>query len=194
MLKLNKKLFFISFLFFLCSCTNNRLVRDVGKFMNQQITLPESMSVVWRGKDTIMTNYSTSFIKLIIWYDSLRCISCEANKINEWREIIAYTDSLDKWLSIIYLFTPRKNDIYKVKMALKSDKLDYPIFIDQHLIFVKQNPKLPKNRELHSFLLDKDNRVVLIGNPLHAPPVWNLYKKTIQTLIDNDGVLPKGYR
>jgi len=39
--------------------------------------------------------------------------------------------------------------------------------------------------------LDKDNRVVLVGNPLHNPPLWELYKRTIQKMIDNDGVFPE---
>ena len=82
-------------------------------------------------------------------------------------------------------------DAQRVSIALKVNQLDYPVFIDQYATFVHQNPNLPKNQQLHSFLLDKNNRVVLVGNPLYNPALWALYKRTIQEMIDNDGVLPE---
>jgi len=111
--------------------------------------------------------------------------------MNEWEEMATYADSLSQWFSIIYLFTPQKEDVNRLNILLKSDKFDYPVFIDFNGSFVKQNPKIPKNRQLHSFLLDKNNKVVLIGSPLYNPMLWELYKRTIYKMIDNDGVLPK---
>ena len=129
-------------------------------------------------------------IKLVIWNDSLICGSCLAGKMNEWEEIVTYAQSLDQCFKIIYLFTPKKEDLNRLNVALKTNQFDYPVFIDQSATFVKQNSKLPKNWQLHSFLLDKNNKVVLVGNPLHNPPLWELYKSIIQKLIVHDGVLP----
>ena len=185
-----KYLYILPILIF-CSCANNRLVKDVTQFMGTQIILSPDLSAVWKGRDTVLTDFTKVPIKLVVYHDSLICSTCQMGKMYEWEEIAAYADSLSQWFSIIYLFTPKKEDMFKVNMLLRADNFDYPIFIDQHATFVKQNPKLPKNRQLYSFLLDKNNKVVMVGNPLHNPTLWNLYKKNIQKMIENNGILSK---
>jgi hypothetical protein len=108
-----------------------------------------------------------------------------------WGNMANYADSLEQWFHIVFLFKPKKEDLHGVMMAFQREQFDYPIFIDPNATFVKQNPKLPKNRQLHSFLLDRNNRVVMVGNPLHNPVLWELYKKTIQRMINNDGLIPE---
>jgi hypothetical protein len=44
----------------------------------------------------------------------------------------------------------------------------------------------PSQPELQSFLLDKDNKVLLIGNPVLNPKVWDLYKQIITDNKDLD--------
>jgi len=181
----------VSVALLLFACSQQRSIKSIEQIMKQSITVSPTIGAVWKGKDTILSDFMETPIKLIIWHDSLACTSCEMSKMYEWKYITAYADSLSQWLSIIFLFTPKKNDLDRVNIALKFGKFDYPIFIDQNSAFVKQNPKLPKNRQLHSFLLDKNNRVVMVGNPLYNPTLWELYKRTIQKMIDNDGVLPE---
>jgi hypothetical protein len=159
--------------------------------MSQHISLSIDWNAYWKGKDTLLPDFVKIPTKLMVWYDSQGCTSCEADKMYMWGDIANFADSLAQWFNIIFLFTPKNEDIQGVVMALKREQFDYPIFIDQNGTFVKQNPKLPKNRQLHSFLLDKNNRVVLVGSPLHNPSLWELYKRTIQTMIANNGELPK---
>ena len=111
--------------------------------------------------------------------------------MSTWKDITAYADSLSQWFRIVYLLSPKQEDVHRVKVLLKSVHFDYPIFIDPHASIARQNPNLPKNKQLHSFLLDKNNRVVMVGNPLQNNTLWNLYKNTIQKMLDNGGVLPE---
>ena len=183
-------IYLISILFILCSCTNKRWIKDVEQFMGQQITVSSDLSAIWNSRDTVIADFTQLPIKLIVWYDSLICGSCEISKMYVWDEITTYADSLAQWFSIVFLFSPKKEDLRKVNISLKTGKFDYPVFIDHNATFAKQN-KLPKNRRLHTFLLDKNNNVVLIGSPLYNPSLWTLYQRTIQTMMDNEGILPK---
>ena len=185
------KYIYILQILLLCSCANNQLVKETEQFKDKQITFSSNMQAILEGKDTVVIGFTEISIKLMVWYDSLGCTACNASRMYEWDDIVAYADSLSPWFRIVFLFTPKEEDLHGVMMALQREQFDYPIFIDQNATFVKQNPKLPKNRHLHSFLLDKENKVVLVGNPLHNPSLWKLYQRTIQTMIDNDGVLPK---
>ena len=183
------KCIYVLWAFVFCSCADTQITEDMRRLMGQQITLSSDWEAVWRGRDTVVTNFMETPIKLVVYHDSLVCTTCQLSRMNDWDEIAAYADSLDKWFRIIYLFAPKKGDWGRVKMALKSGRFDYPVFIDPQANFVRQNPNIPKDKRLHSFLLDKNNKVVLVGSPLHNPALWMLYKSTIQKMIDNNGTL-----
>mgnify|MGYP000925728807 FL=1 len=40
--------------------------------------------------------------------------------------------------------------------------------------------KFPKNPQYQTFLLDKDNKILLIGSPIGNHHIWNLYKQIIK--------------
>jgi hypothetical protein len=40
-------------------------------------------------------------------------------------------------------------------------------------------------------LLDKNGKVVLVGDPVNNPALWEFCKTTITTLIENDGTMPE---
>ncbi|MDR2410159.1 MAG: hypothetical protein LBE13_18905, partial [Bacteroidales bacterium] len=50
---------------------------------------------------------------------------------------------------------------------------DYPIIYDKHNSFDKLNhfPPLP----YRTFLLDKDNKVILVGSPINNPKLLEIY-------------------
>ena len=57
---------------------------------------------------------------------------------------------------------------------------DYPILLDTLREFEKLNPHLPKNRALHTFLLDENNNVILVGNPLHNKKIEEMFYKIVE--------------
>jgi len=173
---------------FLCSCANNGLVREIDDFMGQQIIVSSEWHTIWKGEETFLYRFTEVPIKLVVWFDSLSCASCQIVRMYEWDDIVAHASSFEKLFNVIFLFTPNQEELSEVSMMLKRVSFGYPVFIDQDATFVKQNPNLPQNRKLHIFLLDKNNKVVMVGNPLHNPKLWELYKKTIQNMVDNDGI------
>lgn len=59
------------------------------------------------------------------------------------------------------------------RITWKND-FQYPVFIDEMGSFDALN-HFPANMTFQTFLLDKDNKVVVIGNPIHNPMVKELY-------------------
>ena len=78
-----------------------------------------------------------------------------------------------------------------VQQTIADYRLQFPVLLDTAGIFERSNPQLPENPVFHTFLLDRDNRVVLVGSPLGNPKMWELYKSTIDRLVANGGILPK---
>ena len=42
------------------------------------------------------------------------------------------------------------------------------------------NPHLPKNKALHTFLLDENNNVILVGDPLHNKKIEEMFYKIVK--------------
>jgi len=172
----------------LCSCTTYRLAKEIEEFTGQQINISRDWHTVWKGKDTLLYRFSEAPVKMVVWFDSLNCASCQIVRMYEWNKYVSYANTIEKWFHIIFLFTPNSDDLYEASMMLKRVSFGYPIFIDQDATFVKQNPKLPQNRQLHTFLLDRNNQVIMAGNPLNNLKLWELYKNTIEKMVDNNGI------
>lgn len=54
----------------------------------------------------------------------------------------------------------------------------HPICIDHTNAFIKNN-EIPVNSAYHTFLVDSDNKVLAIGNPVRNPKIKDLYKEII---------------
>jgi hypothetical protein len=64
------------------------------------------------------------------------------------------------------------------------------MYLDNRYIFTIAKSDITADIRFHIILRDKNNKVTLIGCPLHNESLWGLYKSTINTLIANGGVMP----
>jgi hypothetical protein len=91
--------------------------------------------------------------------------------------LITETDSLfhDK-LGFVFFFQPKNKK--EMTFIINKNNFDYPIFIDKNNSIDKLN-HFPQAAAYQCFLLDKDNKVLLIGNPMLNQNIWELYKQQI---------------
>ena len=66
-----------------------------------------------------------------------------------------------------------------VLFLLRRVHFSYPVCIDEKDSFNLLN-KFPKDNRFQTFLLDKNKKVVAIGNPINNPQIKELYQKIIQ--------------
>ena len=82
---------------------------------------------------------------------------------------------IKQMLPTIFLLIAACIDLYK------SNGFRHPVFIDNgnEGNEIDRINKFPSTPEYQCFLLDKDNKVLLVGNPSLASGIWFLYKKII---------------
>lgn len=61
-----------------------------------------------------------------------------------------------------------------VKEKFMASDFGKTIFIDKTGVFRKRNPVFPESNIMHVLLLDKNNHVVLVGNPLNNEKIEEL--------------------
>ena len=77
---------------------------------------------------------------------------------------------------LLYLCPKNVNEL---EVMLKRTDFEYPICLDMADSLNTLN-HFPSNMAFQTFLLDKDNKVLAIGNPVLNPAVKELYLKIIQ--------------
>lgn len=186
-----KKILLFSFILLaLSSCKDNALKKELKRLSQLEIKIPNIEQCMYGGKDTVMHITNDALARMVIFYDSTVCSSCQVSRIWEWEDVVGLSKATNGKFAPVFVFNPPKGKVNELRIALKSYPFKYPIFIDEDGEFVKQNPELPANTLLHTFLIDKNNNVTLVGKPTGNDQLWELYKSTIRDLVNNNGILP----
>lgn len=164
---------FLFLLIYSCSTKSQKLFSEISLLQSGPIDCGLNELIndsIWQKK-----------MKYIVYSDSTRCTPCRINKMYIWNSFLEYSKNYNSQLSFYFIFCPAKKDIEGIKLAIiNNSKFNYPIFLDTLGEFEKLNPHLPKNKALHSFLLDENNNVILVGDPLYNKEIKELFYKIVE--------------
>ena len=184
MLKCRSKCLFLLFGMILSSfvsCkqdyTKQKVSSLVQEWIGREISFPKSLVYTIQMTDTITDIMESLHLFTIINYiDTTGCTSCKL-QLPKWKEFIRLVDSVtNKTVPILFFFQPKDND--ELRYYLQRDSFSFPVCIDTQHRFNSLN-HFPSEMMFQTFLLDKDNKVVVIGNPIHNLAVRDLYLKEI---------------
>ncbi|MDR2912779.1 MAG: hypothetical protein LBV38_05755 [Alistipes sp.] len=183
-----RKLFLIGFcfIFSLIGCGKQKLQQQLAEFMRKEVAIPDGMRQMVEGRDTVVLNPVAGAARLVVWVDSIACSSCSLNQMFRYSEMIEYRNETGEEFVPLFLFSPPRAKIEEVILLLRYSQFDYPVFIDESNAFRRTNPHIPADSRFHTFLLDGNGKVLLIGDPVQNSELWKLYKTTVAGLINED--------
>lgn len=151
----------------------------VSEWEGRTIHYPDKMPLASYGIDSVVTSYGRvkSPYTIFSYADSMGCISCNL-QLPKWKELIEELDSIYP-NKVTCLFTFHPKDKKELVKLLKRVNFDYLVYIDETGTLDKLNNFI-NDDIFRTFLLDKDNRVVAIGNPVHNPKIKELYLNIIR--------------
>lgn len=178
--KNDMKKFVWGLFFMLLSCqmsTDKNVIDILQQWQGREILLPTDVAFTIQGKDTVDFKLSGKW-KILTYVDSLGCVSCKL-QLNRWNDLIKALSEYNnnKSVQFLFSFSPEKED--EVLYNLKKDNFTYPICIDREQR-INQLNHFPQIMTFQTFLLDKDNKVVAVGNPILNPKIKELYLNIIQ--------------
>lgn len=94
-------------------------------------------------------------------------------QLDRWKDFIHEVDSLTDG-AVPFIFCLHNPDVKEMRRITWKNEFQYPVFIDEMGTFDALN-HFAVNMTFQTFLLNKDNKVVVIGNPIHNPLVKELY-------------------
>ena len=97
-----------------------------------------------------------------------------------WNEMLDKTKMYDPELAVYFIFLPLKKDLDSFYFTMRTMSPSLPIYVDTAGIFIRENPHIPREAVYHTFLLDKDNRVVLVGNPSRSEKIKEMFWQIVE--------------
>lgn len=187
---MSSKLTCIFFLFFVCihlaSCLNpgQKILKEMLDFRKKIISIPFTSLQKYEGYKLVKHEHTCSPYKLVIYTDSAECSSCALNSMYEWTDILDSLQNHYPFAQAVFIFCPQtdKRKQFKVKMLHRN--FIYPIYLDTCNAFLRANPHIPSNPLLHSFLLDENDSVILVGNPVRNKKIEELFFKILEEKKD----------
>ena len=165
----------------LSSCKDMKLETAqviVKKWTGKEIKFPQDLYCTSMGLDTTCVDIYSDNYKILFYIDSIGCTSCRL-KLFEWKKIIKESDTIfSKPIEFIFFFQPKQKAEEELQQIFKNNAFKYPVFIDRKNEINKLN-KFPSKPEYQCFLLDKDNKVIIVGDPSTNKEIWALFKKVI---------------
>lgn len=180
-------------IYLVLSCTlshEKKRMKEMKKVVNEwygkQIILPDSLTKL---KESVLYPVETNTLKTnnlkILTIVSGECSSC--------------IETLSKW----ELFIDSINTFSKVQLIVIVETTDISHFLSNYLSFIPDNiqlyfdvslnlllnNKLPNDWTLRTFLLDKSNSILLIGNPIYNRQIYNLYLNRIKEYESTNAVI-----
>lgn len=176
-----KHIFTILVLCFLCSllisCNNvekKNIISVLNYWKQHEILFPKNMIFTIQGKDTVDYSMDGDY-KILSYIDSSGCVSCRL-KLKDWMKFMSEATNIfdSMQVNFLFFFTPKKID--EIRYMLSLYNFDHPVCIDP-LDSINILNAFPPETMYHTFLLDKDDKVVAIGNPINNPQIKELYLK-----------------
>lgn len=186
------KLFLLIVAFSLSCCKGNKQREDaiaiVKEWTGKEIKFPENVPCYKFGKDTIPVLCDECLpneYKILLYVDSSGCSSCRL-QLFMWKQLIEEADSLFQGKACFMLFFQPKS-IKEMSNLFRQYQFDYPVFIDMTNSINRLN-KFPQSMQYQCFLLNSDNKVLMVGNPVLNIKIWELYKSHIS---DGEKIISK---
>ena len=159
----------------LASCEESReesMLRLVNEWNGKEIKFPSRSVFTIQGKDTVDFEFGNADYKVVTYIDSVGCTSCKL-QLPRWKKLVAEVDSLtDGRVPFLFYFHPK--DMKELRYLTRRDDFTYPVCFDEKDELNRLN-QFPTDMTFQTFLLDKDNKVVAMGNPVLNPKVKELY-------------------
>ena len=176
---MKKQLYILLLLSLLTACKENnkeKFAQLVQEWQGKEIVFPQDMAFTRFVTEPVDYRIPDAEYKVLVYVDSVGCTSCKL-QLPKWQELIAHVDSATNG-NVPFIFVFQSKDDRELRYILKCDNFDRPVCIDRNNRFNSSN-RFPQDITFQTFLLDKDNKVKVIGNPVHNLAVRDLYLKQI---------------
>lgn len=171
----------ITILSFSCTPQKNKKVKAIIKQWNNKEIIFPNLNAKYMGRDTIIPDFFQKNYKILTYIDTTGCTPCKLQLL-DWKLLIKEIKKKSPETEVLFvLFSKNYKEFEELQ---QKNHFEYPVFYDPTGELDRLN-NFPNQYNLNTFLLNKTNHVIAIGNPIHNEAIYKLYKNIIQDNVSN---------
>lgn len=160
-------------------------VREVvNKYLGKHIVFPDSLPVFIAGKrvDNETLKLSDPKFKILTIINTHGCTACNM-QLESWNRFASNIENgLGDYVDLELIYVLETEPSKEIFSIAKSKDFRRPLTFDPEKKIRKSN-RLPDEQEFSTFLLNSQNKILAIGNPIMIPKVADLFLKKTETDI-----------
>lgn len=160
------------------SCKNDNIERDMRTFYNSKVNIPFDQ-MIKRDCSLYHDSASDSHSKLVRYTEVFHCSDCQINQLSSF-DNDTYNSGVSQRISVLYIVNiPHEVDPTELYSKLCKKRIRGIVYLDTCNAFLQANPDFPANPMFHTFLLNENDSVILIGDPFKNKRMVDLFQKVI---------------
>lgn len=171
------KIIALLILIFSVACGNDgRIENTISRMKSIPVVIPiENMVRCQRnfGQDTI----PTCNFRMIVYTDQSKCSSCFIKHLSVWEKYLEL--ERDGKVGFYFIIEVPKTELDYYRKQLKYSHMNHPVYFDVDTLFKSENPHLPNEEMYHVFLVDGNNKIVMVGNPVSNLRIEEIFYKIV---------------
>lgn len=173
-------LFFVASVLSACKWNDNKKIEElVESWMGKELKFDDYTTYSDGNLSSNKEVFKNNKPQIVSYFNTFECLSC-IDDLLLWSKVVNKFEQYDIEFVFIIYTNDHQFDHY-IKKYLPSWGVTYPIFLDKRDNFRKINDLYPR-KFFQTFLLNGNNQVILIGNPLLKDDLMTLYENKIKIL------------
>ncbi len=162
------------------SCTQNKKVQD--EWIGKEIVFPEALLQLKNGRCSSLATFNQKLKgrKKIIAVIDANCRKCIIGQLNRIDSLFVPLLASKKAEIVFVLNINRADSLYFMTNMYPEIKAKGVLLWDNGYHFETENAIFTEKVTRRTFLLDENNKIIQVGNPLFEPKLLTVYKKLLE--------------
>lgn len=162
--------------FLLHSCNKNDYIKqECIKMQKEKVCVPVDQlkclksSVLGGGEERY---------RYILYLDSVACMPCAIRGLSAWTPIINELNGKGNLLSLYVIVETKEPELFDlIKHYTPNERTN--VYVDTAKVFKSLNPHIPDEIMFHQFLLNDEDSVIIVGDPVSNEKIFDLVNERI---------------
>ena len=169
---------FILFCFSMLGCQKeSRIVEEVKELYGRTISFVDGYAYYCLDSKVSVDSCLHSELKMVSYWEDIPCSPCACKLLNRWE----YEFQEKLGTDVQFLLIVNAQDSKTLISELKKMNSSLPVFLYPDKSFGVENKLnvLARNR---TFLLDKNNKIIAVGEPFGNEALWKVYIRAAKNI------------
>lgn len=164
-----------------CNSQKKEILERIEQMQSSKITIPYEKMECWTS-DSLksVASWKHAKLRLVHYVDSASCSSCLLQKVAKYDILFRMETLSDNEFYNVFIATPKGKAKKKLQNEFEDGRIPRTVFVDTADVFMQVNPNIPPEAMLHTFLLDENDSIILVGDPLRGQEIEDMVVAVVE--------------